>query len=253
VWVYDLTRKTFTRLTFGGSHRTPAWSSDGVYLYYVALAADGRSNSVKRKPADGSRDEDLLVTVNNNMFLRQVSADGRLLLIDSNSSNSTKSEIATLATQKDARSAPVFSTASDEYAGSWSPDGRWIAYQSDETSPPQVYVRDASGQGGRWQVSPQGGEEPHWSSDGRELYYRWDTKMMVVPVEPGATFQGAPARPLFDGLYNLRVESGISFSVDRKSGRFLTIRPADEVSPATSIRVALDWTSELRRLMQGGR
>ena len=109
------------------------------------------------------------------------------------------------------------------------------------------------GSNSRWQVSSQGGEEPHWSGDGRELYYRWDTKMMVVPVEPGTTFQSAPARPLFDGLFNLRVESGMSYSFDPKSGRFLTIRPAEEASPPMSIRVALNWVPELARMVQGGK
>ena len=249
VWVYDFTRKTFTRLTFGGSHRTPIWSRDGAFVYYGALAADGSSNAIVRKPADGSRDEEVLSSLKMNTFLRDISPDGRLLLLDHNS-NLDKSDIATLAVERGSKPADIVATPSDEFAVKWSPDRRFIAYQSDESSRYEIYVREASGQGGRWQVSTQGGEEPRWSPDGRELYYRADTQMMVVPIERGPTFRSGPPRPLFDGLYNLRVESGNSFDVDPRTGRFLTIRLAEDVAPTTSIRVALDWTSELARLVQ---
>jgi Tol biopolymer transport system component len=249
VWIYDFTRTTFTRLTFGGSHRTPVWSLDGSYVYYVALAPDGSWNNIMRKPADGGRDEELVVSTKMAMFLRAVSADGRLLLIDRNT-NANKTDIVTLAAHKDAQPAPLIATPFDEYAETWSPDGRWVAYQSDETSHAEIYVRESSGQGGRWQISTQGGEEPRWSADGRELYYRADTQMMVVPIAAGPGFRYDAPRPLFDGLYNLRVESGISYAVDPKRGRFLTIRLAEDVAPATAVRMMLDWTAELARLVE---
>ncbi|HYT67280.1 MAG TPA: protein kinase [Vicinamibacterales bacterium] len=251
VWVYDFARKTFTRLTFGGSHRTPVWSRDGKNVYYVALAANGSFNQIVRKTADGSGEEEPMATVPNGLFLRDVSPDQREALLDYNT-NVRKTDIAKLAFDKDAKFVPITATAFDEYSAALSPDGRWVAYQSDETSVFQIYVREASGKGGRWQVSTGGGEEPHWSADGRELYFRADTQMMMVRVELGATFQFGPAQVLFDGLYNLRSESGVSFDVD-PNGRFLMVRLADESAAPSSIRLIINWTSELKRLMTAGR
>ena len=86
----------------------------------------------------------------------------------------------------------LVSTRFDDYAGVWSPDRRWLAYQSDESGRGEVYVRDMSSAGGRWQVSTTGGDEPSWSPDGRELYYRNETQMMAVSVDTRTTF--APKR-----------------------------------------------------------
>jgi serine/threonine-protein kinase len=250
IWVYDFGRKTFTRLTFGGSHRTPVWSHDGTYVYYVALAPDGSSNSIVRKVSDGSREEEVLLTLKLNAFLRDVSEDGHLLLIDHNVNGSSKSEISTVAVQKDAKPVPLIATQFDDYVAKWSPDRRWVAYQSNESGRMEVYVREATGQGGRWQISTLGGEEPRWSVDGRELYYRADTQMMVAAIEPGSTFRNGSPQLLFDGLYNLRSESNVSYDIDQKSGRFLTIRVAEDAAQMTTIRLALDWTSQLARLIR---
>jgi Tol biopolymer transport system component len=249
VWVYEFGRKTFTRLTFGGAHRTPVWSPDGSRLYYVALAADGSSNQLVRKPADGSRDEEVITTVKVNIFLHEISRDERVATV-AQATNIRKADIATLEIRKDAPLVPLVANEFDEYAADISPDGRWIAFQSDETSRPEIYVRDAAAKGGRWQVSTGGGEEPHWSHDGRELYFRADTQMMVAHVDPGATFQHSTPQLLFDGLFNLRVESGISYSVDPGGKRFLMTRLGDSNVPSTTIRVITNWTTELKRLMQ---
>jgi serine/threonine-protein kinase len=250
IWVYDFDRKTDTRLTFGGSHRTPVWSRDGAFVYYDALAADGSSNDIRRKRADGSRDEELITTLKKNTFLRDIDSGGQLLIDYNSAGRGSTSDIATLSPGPDAAPVPVIATPFDDWVAKWSPDHRWIAYQSNESSRMEVYVREASGQGGRWQISTAGGEEPRWSADGRELYYRNDTQMMAVSIEPGPAFRSGQPRLLFDGLYNLRSESNITYDVDSKRGRFLAIRLAEDASPATAIRVALDWSSELSRLMK---
>jgi serine/threonine-protein kinase len=159
VWVYGFARKTLTRLTFGGSHRTPIWSHDGSFVYYVAAASDGSSVDIDRKPADGSRDEERLTTLKLLVFLRGVTPDGRELLLDY-ATPTNKTDIATFELKDGAKPVPLVARPFDEYAVKWSTDRRFVAYQSDESSRPEIYVREASGQGGRWQVSTQGGEEP---------------------------------------------------------------------------------------------
>ena len=249
VWVYDFARKTFTRLTFGGSHRTPVWSADGTVLYYIALAPNG-GGQVMRKPADGSGGEEHIVTAVTDLFLRDVSPDGRIALIDY-LSGANRTDIATLPLQAGASVVPVVATQADECCPALSPDRRWMAYQSDETSRSEIYVRAASGQGGRWQISTSGGEEAHWSADGRELYFWADTQLMVARVDPGATFQFSLPQVLFEGRYHLRSDSGLSFDVEPKGARFLTLQLGDDSPSIGAIRVIVNWAAELRQLMRG--
>jgi serine/threonine-protein kinase len=251
VWVYDFMRKTFTRLTFGGSRRTPGWSRDGSTLYYGARATDRNLNQLVRKPADGSGEEEVITAVQGQLFIRDVLDDQQRVLADY-SRNANKQDIGMLPFAKEAKYVPLVTTSFDDYSPSLSPDRRWIAYQSDETSRYEIYVRPASGTGGRWQISTEGGEEPRWSPDGRELYFRNDTRMMVARVEPGATFQNDAPRVLFDGIYNLRSESGVSYDVDAK-GRFLMVRLAQDNAPASAVRMILNWTTALQRTMTGSR
>ena len=250
IWVHDFGKKTFTRLTFGGQNRTPVWSRDGSMVYYVALDPMGTTSRIMRKLADGSHDADTLTNVKFRTFLNTVSHDGATALIEY-STVSSKTDIGTLSLGTDREPSPLASTEFDEYCASMSPDGRWIAYQSDDSSRAEIYVRAASGAGGRWQISSEGGEEPRWSPKGDELYFRNDTRFMAAHVTPGATFQYAPPRMMFDGLFNLRAESGISYDVDPKGGRFLMIRPSAEDSAATSVRVTTNWPREIARLMTG--
>jgi hypothetical protein len=97
----------------------------------------------------------------------------------------------------------------------------------------------------RWQVTAAGGEEPHWSADGRELYYRTANRLMVVPITRGQTFRSGNPRPLFDGIYNSGIESGRSYDVDPKTGRFLLVRPVRDVRGSGTVRIVLNWDANL--------
>jgi len=130
-----------------------------------------------------------------------------------------------------------------------SPDGKWLAYQSDEGTRPEIYVRDLTGSGGRRQVSTTGGEEPHWSRNGDEIYYRNDTRFMVATVTTRTEFRSNPPQLLFEGVYNLRSDTGMSYDVDRITGRFAMLRPAGQTAdaPAPRVRVVVNWIDEVRR------
>ena len=131
-----------------------------------------------------------------------------------------------------------------------SPDGRWLAYQSNESTRYEVYVRDLQGTGGRWQVSNGGGEEPHWSANGRELYFRSETRLLVSSVELQPTFRPGTPSVLFQGIYNMRSDSGLSFDVDPKSGRFVMIRRAASGANQARVRLVLNWFQELKQLVR---
>ena len=250
IWVYDFARKTFTRLTFGGQNRTPVWSRDGSTVYYVAIDPSGNSSRIMRRPADGSRDAETMSSVKFRTFLKHVSDNGETALVDY-STNANKTDVGTIRLGPDSTPAPLAASQFDEYCASLSPNGRWVAYQSDDSARAEIYVREASGNGGRWQVSSDGGEEPHWAPGGDELYYRNDTLLMAAHIEPGAVFQYSPPRVVFDGVFNLRAESGVSYDVDPKGNRLLMIRLAAENVGTSAIRMITNWSQELQRLTGG--
>ena len=250
VWISDLTRKTFTRLSFSGNTSAPVWSADGKTIYYTYLDPNGRRTTVMRKPADGSREAESLVVLDSRAYLKAVTADGTLALIDYArvAASGGSGEVSTLKLVANAKPESLVATAFDDFSGAWSPDGRWLAYQSDESGRAEIYVRDMSSAGGRWQVSTMGGDEPGWSPDGHELYYRNETQMMAVSVDTRTTFAPTAPRVLFNGVYNLRSDTGVSYAIHPKGDRFLMVRLTDE-NVASTMLVVTNWFADLRRLM----
>jgi Tol biopolymer transport system component len=253
VWIYDFTRHTHTRLTFTGNNAAPVWSTDGKDIYYTSFEPTGRSSTVYRKPADGSREAEVVATPAGRSYVAWLSKDGTDAVLDFVNPGPGMADVVRMALRPQAQPSPVVAGAADTYGASVSPDGRWVAYHSDDTGRPEIYVRDMAASGGRWQVSTSGGEEPHWSKDGRALYFRNGNRMMMTPITGGSTFEFDTPRLLFEGVYNLRSDSLRSYDVDPVTGRFLMIRPLDEGQSPHSIRVTLNWFGELRRLIIAAR
>jgi Tol biopolymer transport system component len=247
VWVYDFGRATFTRLTFTTTNASPVWSSDGKTIYYVSLDQARNKTTIFRRPADGSRDPEDVASLVFGAYLKAIEPDGEAILIDSEM-QTNNSGIRRALLKQDAQTTPVVDTQFIEYAAALSADGRWLAYQSNESGRPEIYVRDRAGSGGRWPISTAGGEEPRWSPDGRELYYRNKDLFMSVAVDTRSGFQAGTPKTLFNGVLNLRSNSGISYDVDPKSNRFLMLRQKEEDSSAAQVRIVLNWFEELRRL-----
>ena len=245
IWVHHRQRKTFTRLTFEEQNVSPVWSRDGSMIYYVRMDAAGRTTAIHRRPSDGSRDAEQIVALPERAYLSYLAPDERSAVIELVTPGPARSDIHQIALAKGAKPVPLLATRFNEFAARLSPDGRWMAYVSNESSRPQIYVRPATGGGGRWQVSNTVGEEPKWSPDGRQLYYRSGNVLMGASVGAGPTFEASPPRQLMSGIYNLRNESGISYDVDPKTGRFVMIRPGEDAVEAYSLRVVVNWTREL--------
>jgi Tol biopolymer transport system component len=142
---------------------------------------------------------------------------------------------------------PIVDSRSDEYASAVSPNGRFVAYQADPDGRPEVYVRSLAQSSGRWQISNAGGEEPMWAPDGKSIYYRFENGLMRVPIVSADPFQTGLPVQLFDGVYNLRSDTGISYDPHPDNTRLLMLRAAD-VTAGGSIRAMTGWFDELRKV-----
>jgi len=249
VWIYDVARKTFTRLTFDRTIATPIWSPDGRSVIYSSIDAAGGTTFL-RKPVDGSREPQKLATIDGRSFLISINPAGdRLTVVKTTNTQAGVADIVTVSIP-DSVEKPLVVTSAAEYSASPSPDGRWLAYQSNESGRYEVYVRDLREGGGRWQISTGGGEEPRWSPDGRELFFRIDDRFMHARMTPGDPFDADTPAKLFDGIFNVRSDSGAGYDVNPKTGRFLMIRPADPAASTavSALNVVINWFADLQRL-----
>jgi dipeptidyl aminopeptidase/acylaminoacyl peptidase len=138
----------------------------------------------------------------------------------------------------------------DEAEGAFSPDGRWIAYVSDETGRAEVYVQPfAAGSGSKWQVSTEGGEQPKWRADGKEIFYLSAGRFMAVEVKAGPQFQAGQPRPLFEDL-NLGAHTltagGSHYAVSGDGKRVLIFEPISS-NTEPSLTVVVNWTAGLKK------
>jgi serine/threonine protein kinase/WD40 repeat protein len=183
IWVLDLARGVRTRLTFGPvANQYPVWSPDGKWIAY-ASGRNGHSE-IFRKPSDGSGGEELLLTESTSLITNDWSHDGKYVIY-SRGMPGGNSEIWALPLEGQRKPFLLIphSTFGLGASGSISPNGRWIAYASDESGTLETYVAAFRGQG-KWQVSANGGSRPQWSRNGKELYYMDPTfTLFAVPVK----------------------------------------------------------------------
>ncbi len=188
IWVYEWERDTLTRLTFAGeANRFPVWTPDGQRIVYSSQEKDEAIN-LSWIRADGAGDAQRLTKGKDSQYPRSWSPDGKILAL-SQINPGTNYDIMTLPIEGDEKAGwkpgepkPFIDGASDESRPAFSPDGRWLAYQSNESGNYEVYVRPFPGPLGKWQVSTGGGLFPEWSYNGKELFYRTvaDSKIMAV-------------------------------------------------------------------------
>src|SRR5437879_6394331 len=175
VWMYDLVRDTLTRLTFEtGGMTTVAWTRDGRRVVFHS----GAPANLFWQPADGSGRAERLTSSENQQNPYSWSPDGQTLAY--NELNPTTSWDIWLLRLGDRKAQPFLRTSFYETVPQFSPDGRWLAYVSDESGSFEIYVQPYSVPGGKWQVFSDGGAEPVWNPNGRELFYRHSPRMMEV-------------------------------------------------------------------------
>lgn len=129
-----------------------------------------------------------------------------------------------------------------------SPDGVWLAYESDESGRSEIYVRAVSGRGGKWQVSSGGGDRPRWSRDGRQIFYRRRNSMMAVRVATSPSFDVAGPRVLFEGEFEAGGSVVPNYDIAPDGRRLLMIEPSQDAEPTPSRLVVIEnWFAELRQ------
>jgi len=252
IMLLEFSRGTTTRFTFGHANSyAPIWSSDGNRIIF-ASNREGHFD-LYEKPASGATDEELLLKSDQSKFPSSWSRDGRFLLYTGNDSK-TGNHLWVLPLERDKKPFPFLRTEFNENDGSFSPDGRWIAYSSDESGRDEIYVRPfspdlngtASG-GGRWQISNGGGVNPHWRGDSKELYFLGsDGKLMAVEVSGNPTFRAEAPRVLFQAPPQLVIPLFSSWDVTQDGKRFLFPAPAAP-SVQAPITVVLNWPSLLKK------
>ena len=182
IWVYEAQRDILTRLTFGGANElVPVWSPDGRYIVFSGVG------SIWWVRSDGGGKPQLLIQGKNPLYPFSFAPDGKRLAY--NEVNPTTAyDILTAAIESDgaglrAGKPEIFlQTSADERQGTFSSDGRWLAYTSNESGKYEVYVRAFPDKGGKWQISNEGGVYPVWSRNGQELFFRADdNRIMVAP------------------------------------------------------------------------
>jgi eukaryotic-like serine/threonine-protein kinase len=154
----------------------------------------------------------------------------------------------------DRKAQPFLRTPFDEGAPRFSPDGHWMAYCSNESGRYEVYVQPFPGPGGKWQISTEGGTEPVWNRNGRELFYRSGDKMIAVEITTQPNFSVGKPQLLFEGPYVLGVSGPFpNYDVSPDGQRFLMLKPAEQEQAATQINVVLNWFEELKQKVPTGK
>ena len=242
IWIYDIGRGTRMRLTVEGGNASPVWTPDGTRVTFSSIR-DGPQD-LYWKPADGSGQAELLLNMNsqNNLVPTSWSPDGESLAFYDTSG---ARDIWTLPREGDAST--FVATAFNERSPMFSPDGRWLAYVSDESGRDEIYVKPYPGPGGKWPISTEGGTEPQWSADGRELFYRLGDKMMVVGVQSEPAFSSGRPQLVFEGPYLTDLFATSNYDISPDGQRFLMIK--EEEGQQDQINVVLNWTEELKRLV----
>jgi serine/threonine-protein kinase len=243
VWVRDLERGTMTRLTSEGNNAAAIWSPDGERIVFSS-DRDGAFNLFSMR-ADGSGESTRLTRSGNLQMPTSWSPDGRTLLL-TELDLSTGFDIRVVPLEPPGEPKDLLRSSFNEVGGSFSPDGKWLAYVSDETGQNEIYLTRFP-EGGKWQISTDGGVEPVWAPVGLELFYRNEAWMLSVSLEPAPEPRVSRPLLLFEMPFSEGEAAYPNFDLTR-SGEFVVIQRGFGTS-TTDLIVVLDWFRELEHLL----
>jgi Tol biopolymer transport system component len=249
LWLIDIARGIPTRFTFGGipASNNAVWSPDGQYLAFIEVR--NSEISLDRKMSNGSHPSEPLQALggSGSQTACDWSRDGKWILVQ-RTSETTGTDLWLLSTQPGATARPLIQTTASEACGQFSPDGKWVAYTSDESGREQIYVQ-AFPEGPKSQISKNGGVQPRWRGDGKELFYRSaDQSVMAVELRLGAAVEAGTPKALFQAPRNNFDDaiSGINYAVTRDGQQFIVLTAPLGQSPE-ALTAILNWTSLLKR------
>jgi len=242
IWLLDSRDGEATRFTFGSEFAAfPAWSPDSSRIIFVSNR--GGTQNLYEKPVNGGKEEEILLKSKEVKEGNDWSRDGRFLFY---SAADPKTNICVLPLEGNKKPVPFLATEFYESSPAISPDGRWVAYNSNESGRTEVYVRSfamsadgtAVNAGGKWQISKEGGGGPRWRADGRELYYRQGHTIMAVEITTDPSFRAGKLQPL-------GVDTQVAWTAAPDGQRFLV--QAFMNGGRDPHEVILNWQSALKK------
>jgi eukaryotic-like serine/threonine-protein kinase len=250
IWIWDVAREALTRLTFDPAlDQFPVWTADGLRILFGSDRTSNGQANLFAQAADGSGSATRLTESPNQQFPMSVTPDGTELVFRE---SAPSLDLMVLSLAHPAQSAkPLLHSPAAELNGEVSPDGRWLAYQSNESGRFEISVRPFPNvDAGHWQVSTDGGIQPLWARNGQELFYVAPASaVLAVRVERGNAWSAGTPTKMFDDRYyhGAAAGSGRSYDVSPDGRRFLMIKQGTE-SPAPTIVVVQNWFEDLKRL-----
>ncbi len=247
IWIYHVQRKTMTRFTFGGGNSSyPIWSPDGRYVIYASER--GPSVDIFMKPWDGSRSEERLSTGLSVSEISSASPDGKTVAFVQNG------DIWMLPLEDERTPYPFLESPANEATPRFSPDGRWLAYSSNESGTDEVYVVPFPGKGAKFQISAGGGALPFWAESGKELYFLTNvgrnrrrvagSQVMSVRIHGTAPFDYSSERT----VVALPPSSAVA-DITPDGQRFVVSQFQTNIQGQTDLTVVLEWFEDLKRKM----
>jgi len=244
IWLIDLQTQAESRFTFHqATDATPIWSPDGSRIVFASTRNGVFDLFVK--PVSGATEEELVLKSDLNKWADDWSPDGKYILYETAGQNSDLWLLPMTGT--DRTPVPYLPDSGDEFHGTFSPDGRWVAYTSSESDRTEIYVQSFPAGRGKWQISTTGGGQAVWRADGQELFYLAGNRIMAVEVKTGDAFQSGVPRELFAVQLSQAVFAARShFAVSLDGERFLVNAVTREFVQPPAV-VVLNWTAGLGR------
>jgi serine/threonine protein kinase/Tol biopolymer transport system component len=252
MWIFDLERGIPYQMSHGGQAFSGIWTPDGNRVLFDWYNNFGRGN-LWWQPVDANLPMERLTTSEMRQFPGSWSPDGTTLAFVEQRPG-TGNDVLLLDLRNGRRVTPFLNSRFDEWYPEISPDGRWMAYCSNESGQMQVYVTSFPDKGNKWWVSNEGSTEPIWARNGKQLFYRQADKVWAVDIQSTGSFSAGKPRLLFEQPGYLRTFPNRSWDISPDGTRFLMVkRQEQKPQPVTQMILVQNWFEELKRLVPTGR